>query len=105
MPPFFVFHLPSLIGSIELEGFGVAQEYQRQGIGTAMLRVVLEEVDKKGEKMFVNSSEAGKGLYEKFGCRSSGLFGEFKIDLSKFCINTPYITWDMMREVGGATEA
>ena len=85
-----------------MEGFGVAPEYQRQGIGAAMLKVVTEEVDRRGEKMFVNSSEAGKGLYEKFGWRSFGRFGEARMDLSEFGIKTPYSTWDMVREISGA---
>ncbi|KAE9372932.1 hypothetical protein N431DRAFT_483576 [Stipitochalara longipes BDJ] len=83
----------------ELEAFDFAPEHQRKGIGATISKVVLEEVDKNGGKMFVNSSQVGRGLYRKFGWRS---FGEVKIDLSEFGIEKPYITWDMMREVGGA---
>lgn len=78
---------------------GVAPGHQRKGIGTQLLEGVLEEVDKRGGKMYVKSSAMGKGLYAKFGWKS---FGECSIDLSQFGIERPYVSLDMMREVGGA---
>ncbi len=41
--------------------------HQREGIGAALLKVVVRDVVRKGEKMYVSSSVFGKGLYEKFG--------------------------------------
>jgi hypothetical protein len=60
--------------------------------------LVAEEI-KGGAEAEIGGFASWNGLYEKFGWRS---FEEVRIDLSEFGIKKPYVTWDMMREVGGA---
>ena len=65
-------------------------------MGFALLKLVLEESDKSWEKIYVRSSAEGRGLYEKFEWKVTGTLS---IDLKSFGLE-PYITWDMIREVG-----
>jgi GNAT superfamily N-acetyltransferase len=45
----------------------VAPEAQRRGVGSALLREGLKEVDRRGLQAFIEASPAGLGLYKKFG--------------------------------------
>jgi predicted N-acetyltransferase YhbS len=45
----------------------VVPEVQRKGVGSALLREGLKEVDRKGLPAFIEASPAGLGLYKKFG--------------------------------------
>jgi hypothetical protein len=60
-------------------------------------------VDKRDEKMYVKSSRVGKGLYERFGWKVIGDEGEkgFKVELKDYGVEEGYVSWDMVREVGG----
>ena len=55
----------------------VALDYQRKGVRAALLKVVVSEVDKRGDEMYLASSPVRKGLYAKFGWKG---FGEFRVD-------------------------
>jgi predicted N-acetyltransferase YhbS len=45
----------------------VVPEVQRKGVGSALLREGLKEVDRRGLPAFIEASPAGLGLYKKFG--------------------------------------
>ena len=45
----------------------IVPEVQRRGIGSALLREGLKEVDRRGVSAFIEASPAGLGLYKKFG--------------------------------------
>jgi GNAT superfamily N-acetyltransferase len=45
----------------------VVPEAQRKGVGSALLREGLKEVDRRGLLAFIEASPAGLGLYKKFG--------------------------------------
>jgi GNAT superfamily N-acetyltransferase len=45
----------------------VVPEVQRKGVGSALLREGLKEVDRRGWPSFIEASPAGLGLYKKFG--------------------------------------
>jgi GNAT superfamily N-acetyltransferase len=45
----------------------VVPEVQRRGVGSALLREGLKEVDRRGLPAFIEASPAGLGLYKKFG--------------------------------------
>ncbi|KAN0119307.1 acyl-CoA N-acyltransferase [Hyaloscypha variabilis] len=91
-------------GAAFLDAVAVRPDAQRRGVGGVLLRGVVGEVDKRGERMYLKSSKAGKGLYEKFGWRCIGEHGEKGVttDLKDFGFEHGYTNWDMMREVGGA---
>jgi hypothetical protein len=60
-------------------------------------------VDKRDEKMYVKSSRVGKGLYERFGWKVIGDKREkgFKVELKDYGVEEGYVSWDMVRELGG----
>lgn len=66
------------------------------GVGSALLAVVLKEVDERGQKIYVRASAKGKGLYAKLGWK---LFGDYGMDFRRFG-GEVYVTWHMMREIG-----
>ncbi|KIM98530.1 hypothetical protein OIDMADRAFT_181868 [Oidiodendron maius Zn] len=80
----------------ELQILSICPEYQRKGVGSALLKLALEESDKNWEKMYVRSSAEGRGLYEKFEWKVTGTLS---IELKEFGLEGD-ITWDMIREVG-----
>jgi ribosomal protein S18 acetylase RimI-like enzyme len=88
-------------GLPELETLDVRTGYQRKGIGKMLVEEVVKIVDGRGEGCYVHSSKMGKGLYEKFGWRALDEKG-FGIELVQFGEREPLVTWDMVREVGGA---
>jgi GNAT superfamily N-acetyltransferase len=45
----------------------VMPEFQRRGVGSALLREGLREADRRGWPAFIEASPAGLGLYKKFG--------------------------------------
>lgn len=85
----------------ELEMLDVRTGYQRKGIGKMLVEEVVKIVDGRGEGCYVHSSRIGKGLYEKFGWRALNEKG-FGMELVQFGEREPFVTWDMVREVGGA---
>ncbi len=46
---------------------GVRPEYQRLGLGAALLAPVLRQADQEGRKTYIEASAKGLGLYKKFG--------------------------------------
>lgn len=50
----------------------VRPSYQRQGLGSMLLKPVLEQADKEGKKVYITGSLEGLGLYTKFGWREVG---------------------------------
>ncbi|KAF5022431.1 hypothetical protein F66182_5516 [Fusarium sp. NRRL 66182] len=48
------------------------QEVQRRGVGSVLMKFGVERADEEGWMAYVNSSVAGRGLYEKFGFRVVG---------------------------------
>ena len=81
-----------------METLAVSTSHQRKGIGAALLNTVLKEVDRRGEKIYVHSSEMGRRVYEKLGWK---VFGTQVMDLRKYGVEEVYVTWDLIREVGG----
>lgn len=79
----------------------VRPEYQKRGIGKMLVTEILKGVDERGEKIYVHSSKMGKGLYEQFGWRALEEKG-FGIGLEQWGEKEPFVTWDMVRQVGGA---
>ncbi|KAL6914230.1 hypothetical protein ACHAPO_008842 [Fusarium lateritium] len=55
-----------------LSTIAVAKEGQRRGVGSALMKFGVERADEEGWMSYLNSSEEGKGLYEKFGFNVSG---------------------------------
>jgi ribosomal protein S18 acetylase RimI-like enzyme len=88
-------------GLPELEMLDVRPEYQKRGIGKMLVTEILKGVDERGEKIYVHSSKMGKGLYEQFGWRALEEKG-FGIGLEQWGEKEPFVTWDMVRQVGGA---
>ncbi|CAI6086816.1 unnamed protein product [Clonostachys chloroleuca] len=48
----------------------VRQEAQRKGVGSALIKPGVQAADEEGWICYVNGTEGGKGLYEKFGFRT-----------------------------------
>ncbi|PTD04039.1 hypothetical protein FCULG_00001785 [Fusarium culmorum] len=55
-----------------LSTIAVAKEGQRRGVGSALMKFGVERADAEGWMSYLNSSQEGKGLYEKFGFKVSG---------------------------------
>jgi len=54
---------------VMLNSLVVHPEYQRRGIGTALMKFGVDEADRLGFRGYLEASAGGKGLYEKFGYR------------------------------------
>ena len=69
---------PKDMSFYQLVGFVVAKEAQGQGIGTALLKYHLDELDKVGMPTYLEASTPyfGKGVYGKFGYKP---FGELMV--------------------------
>jgi GNAT superfamily N-acetyltransferase len=59
----------------------VRPSYQRKGLGSRLLAPVLELADNGFAKTYIEASEQGRGLYEKFGWVE---VDEIVIDLSPY---------------------
>lgn len=55
--------------------------YQRQGLGTSIMRKFVEEVDSKQVQAVLGASQKGVGLYERFGFER---IKELEFDLAKY---------------------
>ena len=60
----------------------VHPEYQRKGVGTAILRYGLRDLDMCHQTVDVNANYLARHLYARFGWRS---LGETEADLSEWC--------------------
>lgn len=64
--PWLLGNLKLLLSAItEIQSLNITPAYQRQGIGSALVKKFLEDLD--GEECCVFASDAGRDLYEKFG--------------------------------------
>jgi GNAT superfamily N-acetyltransferase len=54
----------------ELYSLMVAEQYQRQGVGSALLTTVLGSVDASGLPCLLRASERGRQLYPKLGWKT-----------------------------------
>lgn len=57
----------------------VRRQYQRLGLGRQLLAPVLKMADEEGKKVYIESSAAGKPLYEMFGWKR---IDDLDVDLS-----------------------
>jgi len=72
----------------------VSPAHQRQGIGAALIKQFLQDLDE--EECWVISSAEGKGLYEKLGWK---LVCENKVDLKDFGWGEkPFVSYSLRRE-------
>lgn len=70
---------------VKLERFAVLEEFRGKGVGSALVRAVLNDVsahpDATGKKIYLHSQLSAMRLYDKFGFRKAGgLFRECDID-------------------------
>lgn len=77
----------------------MAPEAQRRGVGSALLREGLREVDRRGWQAFIEASPAGVGLYRKFGweekLKMTVNFKDFGGD------DVEYVSVGLIRPAGG----
>jgi len=59
----------------------VHPDYQRLGLGAALLAPVLARADAEGRRAYIEASAKGVGLYRKFGWRECD---EISVDLGRF---------------------
>lgn len=64
-----MFHTNSLCDTV-LELLAVHPEYRRLGAGAALMKVGLAAADEKGVGAVIESTDAGRPLYEKCGLKS-----------------------------------
>ena len=60
----------------------VHPEYQRKGVGTAMIRFGLQDLEMCHQTVDVNAMLLAQGLYSRFGWK---LLGKTEADLSEWC--------------------
>ena len=65
----------------ELDVLNTAPEYQRQGLGSMLMRAGIEEMEERGLPSVIISSEAGKPLYLRHGYQ---VVGTWSVDLREF---------------------
>jgi hypothetical protein len=94
-PYFKTFGIPEIIWWIELEGLVVAVEHQRKGVGSALVKEFIKELDIDYSPCYLLASPQGKGLYEVLGWE---VLGENRRDLTKFGWRKENVSWFMKRE-------
>ncbi len=57
---------------IKLERFAVLKEYRSDGVGSALVSKVLEDVPTDGGKIYMHAQISAMGLYSKFGFKVVG---------------------------------
>ena len=65
----------------------VLPEYQRIGLGMALMKGVLEVADQEGMGAYVEASSKGLGLYRKFGFEE---VGRLEVDCGRFVEEAGY---------------
>lgn len=78
----------------------ILPEYQRLGIGQAMLATVLKQADEVGRKVYIEATPEGASLYRKFGwveCDDRLRFDLVQFDAGEGVLET---TLFLMREPG-----
>jgi predicted GNAT family N-acyltransferase len=79
---------------IKLERFAVRKEYRGQGVGQALVKAVLDDIqqhpDFTGQTCYLHAQVTAMGLYEKFGFQKEGdLFMECNISHYKMKLLIP----------------
>lgn len=75
---------------------GVHPDYQRLGLGAALLAPVLRRADAEGRKTYIEATAAGLGLYRKLGWKECG--EPVRVDLKPHGVDKVVETVLMMRE-------
>lgn len=57
---------------IKLERFAVLKEYRGDGVGSALVKKVLEDIPADGSKIYMHAQTSAMGLYAKFGFKPVG---------------------------------
>ena len=86
-------------GMAEIEVFDVLPSWQRRVVGGLLMGEVVRRLDERREKCYVSSMKAGKGVYERFGFKTLVEEG-WGVELERWGRGM-YISWDLVREVGG----
>jgi predicted N-acetyltransferase YhbS len=87
---------------LDLEALAVAKKHQRKGIGAALMKEFVKELDKTRSPCYLRSSVMGKSLYERFGWKVVGVFNP---DLKEFGWEREYMSWLMRREGNGENKS
>lgn len=69
----------------------VHPNYQRKGIGTVLVNWGLDRARARGQKVYLEASEFGKGLYRRLGFEE---VGTLEIEDGEFRLETPCMLWD-----------
>jgi GNAT superfamily N-acetyltransferase len=81
--------------SIDLKLLHTDPDHQRRGAGSKCLEWGTAEADRLGLVSYLESSEEGRPLYEKFGFKE---VGRIVVDLSKWGASTQAKAYQMVRE-------
>ena len=61
---------------VKLERFAVKKEFRKNGVGSALMRAVLDDINNnpeyKGQRKYLHSQTNAVPLYEKFGFQKTG---------------------------------
>ena len=96
------FHKPQSM--YYMNTLAVLPEYQRMGLGIALMKSVLEVADQEGMGAYVEASSKGLGLYRKCGFKE---VGRLEVDCGRFVEEEGgpgeerrFVTVAMVREAG-----
>jgi len=82
-----------------LEILAVTPEFQRRGIGGKLMEAFVKDLEKQGKDegrgCVIVSSEAGKGLYEKWGWK---VVGGSEIELKEWGVEKTWVNFVMKKE-------
>jgi predicted GNAT family N-acyltransferase len=77
-------------GAVKLERFAVLEAYQSSGIGSALVRFILGEIN-ENLPVYLNAQESVISFYEQFGFKSAGrMFFEANIPHQKMILERDY---------------
>jgi len=74
-----------------LQILGVHPAFQRKGVGAALLDWGLEHARERGEKVYLEASEFGRGLYLKKGFK---IIGHCVVGTETNGVSLPCMLWD-----------
>ncbi|MFN5025401.1 MAG: GNAT family N-acetyltransferase [Bacteroidota bacterium] len=57
---------------IKLERFAVLEEFRSMGIGKLLLKAVVNDCPRQGNKVYLHAQMTAKGFYEKYGFLAEG---------------------------------
>lgn len=76
-------------------------KHQRRGAASLLLQSMVDEADKLGLPVLLESSEEGHGLYQKYGFKDVEVL---EIDMSKWGPGNMHLSWAMIREPKSLSE-